>query len=239
MLLHCCCGCLPHFVLLPLHPILPWDLQPPEARQSQPLCAGSFPLPPRAALPCTVCRSWGLVSPHGLHPRQLDQAEEAPVGTGRAWWGTDYCALWCLLNAAAATVPPPSRKLLTRPGGGEGQHFTCPSTAARLGSGLGTLQSLGRACSAAAGLGHCVWDGRGQTAATSPLCIQTAPGELGTKGCARLCFDSGRVRLCSSVSWRVRGAVCIDCLDSCLQNHAALRHPGDALPFKDHKWLAT
>lgn len=57
------------------------------------------------------------------------------------------------------------------------------------------------------------------------------------RGCAGPALIRGAAL--SSSCWRGREAVWIDCLDSCLQNHTVLRHPGDALPFKDHKCLAT
>lgn len=150
----------------------PQGRQPPETRQTQMLCAGSFPLTPSAALHCTLCRSWCLVSPHSCHvfyPSQLYQAEEVPVGTGRAWWHTDYCALWCLLNTAAATVPPPSRV-----------KGSIPPGPARCQPGLGTLQSLGLASGGpdpAAGLRHRVWGGEEADSSHQPL----VPPDSGTR----------------------------------------------------------
>lgn len=178
-----------------------------------------------------------------LYPSQLHQAEEfqwagaEPGGTQIA----GHCG-WCLLNteaAAAATVPAPRQELLRSSGGGEGQRSTCASKL--------PAWTLGWALRRARPWPHCP----GCCCWSQTMCVGRQGGSQQPTyasrqrrgGCSQravLGFAQIQgVRSFAAACAGEREPVWTDCLDSCLQNHIVLRHPGDAWPFKDHKWLAT
>lgn len=73
-----------------------------------------------------------------------------------------------------------------------------------------------------------------------PICAAWAMvWGLFATGYAQLCLNSGHAVLQRHILEGVRETAWMDYLDPWLQNHVVLRQEGDALPFKDHKLLAT
>lgn len=191
----------PHFVLLPL---LPWHMQPPRTQAApNPLCR-LLCLPPSmscAAL-CTAQSGGAGNQLHQWLPCALSQSavpgRRASSGHGQSLVGhrslctvvsgtfrsCSCCHGPCTMSGAAARLRRRWR-----------QHCTCPR---ELALGWAQCRAWAMAPLPSSECGLCAM-ARRQTAATSPLCIQTTVWGLLTKGCARLCFGSG----CAALQQRV------------------------------------
>lgn len=230
--------------------------EPSETRQLQLLCARSFPLSPSMSCPA-LCIVKSVIAGNKFHhrdcsalsPSQLYPTDKVLVGKCCAPRGqrTSLCIrsiLWCstLAGEAAACCRGPSTASGNHreaQGGGQLVHPSCTCK-------LPTWPPGSALCRASArrlhlperlpgGSDNARAMRRRQTTVISPF----AQPRQRHGGCWQ------RVRS-AVLKFRERGVLqqgmlegARDCLDSCLQNHVALRHRGDALPFKDHKRFAT
>lgn len=180
----------PHFALLPL---LPWHVQPPRSQAApNPLCR-LLCLPPSMSC-AALCTAHSAGAGNQGLPCALSQSavpgRRASRGHGQSLLGHRLlCTVVSVTfrSCSCCHGPAPCQELLPGSGGGEGS--TAPVPGSRGWPWPHCLSSVCGVCGMA----------RKQTAATSPLCIQTTAWGLLTKGCARLCFGSG----CAALQQRV------------------------------------